>query len=179
MLSGAPSARNIELKARCPDLAAAEHTARDLGATYHASERQQDTYFRSADGRLKLRQRWVENRPLPSELIWYRRSDEPRPRPSDYSLVPVANGAEMRVVLAGALGIVTEVVKQRTVYLHDNVRIHLDDVANLGTFLEFEAIVDGTCDEAAALAKLERLRVAFAVAPEHVLSSSYADLLRR
>jgi len=178
MLSGAPLARNIELKARCPDLAAAEHTARDIGATHHISERQQDTYFRSADGRLKLRQRWVGNRQLPSELIWYRRSDEPRPRPSDYSLVPVANGTEMRAVLAGALGIVTEVVKQRTVYLHDNVRIHLDDVTNLGTFLEFEAIV-AACDEVAALAKLERLRVVFAVAPEHVLSRSYADLLCR
>ena len=172
-------ARNIELKARCPDLVAAGRIARGLGATHHGSERQQDTYFGGGDGRLKLRQRWAENRHLPSELIWYRRSDEPRPRPSDYSLVIVANGTEMRAVLAGALGIVTEVVKQRTVYLHDNVRIHLDDVMNLGTFLEFEAIVDATCDDAAALAKLERLRVAFAIAPEHVLSTSYADLLRR
>ena len=51
--------------------------------------------------------------------------------------------------LAAALGIRTVVRKQRTVYLHKNVRIHLDAVDGLGTFLEFEAVMpDGAPDQA-------------------------------
>ncbi len=171
--------RNIELKARCADLAAAARVAADLGAARQGVERQHDTYFPAADGRLKLRQRWIEGRSLPSELIWYRRTDENRPRPSDYTLVKIENGPELRAALAGALGIVAEVVKERTVYLHDNVRIHLDEVRDLGTFVEFEAIVDGGCDDAAGRAKLDRLRTVFAIAADQVVRASYGDLVPR
>jgi adenylate cyclase class 2 len=170
--------RNIELKARCADLAAAGRVAEDLGAARHGRERQHDTYFPAADGRLKLRQRWIDGRPLPSELIWYRRADEARPRPSDYMLVAIENGPALRAALAGALGVATEVVKERTVYLHDNVRVHLDEVSDLGTFVEFEAIVDAGCDDAAALAKLDRLCAAFAIGADAIVRGSYGDLVR-
>lgn len=170
--------RNIELKAHCADLGTAHGIAQALGATLHSVERQHDTYFRVERGRLKLRQRWLYGREQPSELIWYERPDATYARASDYTLVQLDNGAALGSVLRNALGVVVEVAKQRTVYLYDNVRIHLDEVTGLGTFLEFEAIVDAACDDANAHAKLERLRVAFAIQPEHVVSVSYADLLR-
>jgi adenylate cyclase, class 2 len=170
--------RNIELKARCANLAAAESIAKSLGAHLHTIERQHDTYFTAADGRLKLRQRRTAQRELMSELIWYRRTDERRARASDYSLVTTDSGAALRALLGGALGIAVEVVKQRAVYLHDGVRIHLDQVEGLGHFIEFEAVVHGGCDDQAAHAKLDRLRVAFGVEPEDILRGSYADLRR-
>lgn len=171
--------RNIELKARHTDLASATNVARRLGATLHSSERQHDTYFRVVHGRLKLRQRWVDGRQLPSELIWYLRPDAPQARASDYSLVPTDRGEALCAQLTGALGVAIEVSKQRTVYLHDHVRIHLDQVDKLSTFIEFEAIVDAECDDAKAHEKLERLCIAFAIMPEHIVSVSYADLLRQ
>lgn len=41
-------------------------------------------------------------------------------------------------MLAASIGVKGEVVKTRHVFIHNQTRIHLDDVENLGTFLEFE-----------------------------------------
>jgi len=85
--------RNIELKAACKDLEAARQSAAKVGAELHCAERQQDTYFNVASGRLKLRRRWTEadrpsnGRTHSSELISYRRSDMRAPRASDYDLL--------------------------------------------------------------------------------------------
>jgi len=182
--------RNVELKTRYPDLQQAHRVARELGAELQGVERQRDTYVRSRTGRLKLRQVWPGDSDAPqaspptdtahpaerAELIWYRRRDDRRPRTSDYQVIPVENGQEVRAVLCEALGVIVEVVKHRTIYLHDNVRIHIDDVAGLGTFLEFEAIVDDTCDDHAARAKIDRLRAAFGIADDQVVGVSYSDL---
>jgi predicted adenylyl cyclase CyaB len=175
--------RNIELKARFPDLAAGHAAARRLGAHVHAVERQRDTYFRVANGRLKLRERWSPVasstlQPSSSQLIWYERPDESQARASDYSLLVVQQGEDLRAILANSLGVLTEVVKHRTVFLYDNVRIHLDDVTGLGTFLEFEAIVDDGCDEFAARKKVERLFADFGLTSDAVVAGSYSDLLR-
>lgn len=182
--------RNIELKARCPDLTAAHRVAKKIPAVLHGEERQRDTYFRIEGGRLKLRERWLgrtaaspPNGPgssgdrLPSQLIWYRRTDEARPRPSDYALVIVHDSDGLRELLSGALGVVTEVNKHRTIYLYDNVRIHLDDVAGLGTYVEFEAIVDENSDDAAARRKIDFLLHAFGIEPGAVASRSYGELI--
>lgn len=182
-------ARNIELKARCPDPASAHRVAGDLDAPLHAVERQRDTYFAAATGRLKLRQIWSgapesstaepDRRADRCELIGYSRPDASEPRPSDYELVTVDDGDRLGALLSDAIGVTVEVVKHRTVYLHDNVRIHVDEVAGLGSFVEFEAIVDETCDATAARAKVDRLRDAFGIRDEETIAVSYSDLLLR
>jgi adenylate cyclase class IV len=177
--------RNVELKARYDDLDAGHLTAQRISATLHAVERQRDTYFRAASGRLKLRERWpldptgAPTSATPSQLIWYHRADEALARASDYTLVAVSDGERLREVLAGSVGVLTTVEKRRTVYLHDNVRIHLDSVAGLGSFLEFEAIVDSSCDDTRAHEKVARLITAFEVRPAAIVAESYSDLLRR
>lgn len=181
--------RNIELKARCLDLEEAHRVALRIGATLYAVERQRDTYFHAGHGRLKLRERWrvrddtveqdasgAPGQALTSQLIWYQRADDARPRASNYLLVEVENGEQLCKLLTQAIGVLLQVLKQRAVYLHENVRIHLDQVDGLGNFVEFEAIVDATCDEAAARAKLTRLRGAFDITDDQLVSQSYSDL---
>jgi adenylate cyclase class 2 len=168
--------RNIELKASYPDLDAARRIAEEVGATLHTWERQRDTYFRCESGRLKIRQRWTEHGEC-SEMIGYHRGDAERPRASDYSVVPVPDGEAMRGLLAVALGVAVQVDKRRTVYLYENVRIHLDDVDNLGTFIEFEAVLDGSCSEEQAHEKLKQLIEAFRISGDRIVPVSYCDLL--
>ena len=176
--------RNIEIKARFTNLDAGHDAARRLGARLHAIERQRDTYFRVPTGRLKLREIWpfdasgAIQQPRNSQLIWYQRPDDAQARASEYSLIVVQNGSKLRDVLASSLGVIAEIEKHRTVYLHDNVRIHLDEVNRLGTFLEFEAIVDVGCDEVAAGKKIEKLFAEFRLKPDAVIAGSYSDLLR-
>lgn len=175
--------RNIEIKAVSDDLRKAHAVARKIGATLHSVEEQSDIYFRASRGRLKLRQRCISGpaqsgRRTEWELISYDRPDSASPKASDYSLIRVIDGPELRQLLADGLGILVEVHKRRTVYLYDNVRIHLDDVENLGSFIEFEAIVDGPCSDTSAHDKLDGLLEAFQIQPQQLVDVSYSDLLR-
>jgi adenylate cyclase class 2 len=69
------------------------------------------------------------------------------------------------------------VEKQREIYLHHNVRIHLDRVAGLGDFLEFEAVMGPDDTPSGAQAMLDRLTRHFQIAESDLVSASYSDLL--
>ena len=165
--------RNIELKARCRDLAAAARSAESLGATRQGLLVQTDTYFHVPNGRLKLR----EHEGGRAELIAYFRPDQVEYRASDYHVVPVANPAELKAALAEALGIRGVVRKRRLLYLFHNVRIHLDDVESLGTFIEFEAVVSEEADEPKGLERLRVLTHALRISDADRIAQSYSDLL--
>ena len=164
--------RNIELKARCRDLANAAEEARQLGAIDHGELRQLDTYFIIPNGRLKLR----ETVGKPAELIWYARPDSPDVRASDYHVLPIPKPAETRDALSRALGIRGEVRKRRRLWLWHNIRIHLDEVEGLGCFVEFEAVMEGQGSEPASLKRLATLRDALRITDDDLVAVSYSDL---
>lgn len=165
--------RNLELKARCADLAAAEAAARALGARHQADEQQLDTFFVVPHGRLKLR----EITGAPAVLIWYDRPDAAEARQSRYLLVPAPEPALLKQALATALGVRGEVRKHRRILLWHNVRVHLDQVVGLGTFVEFEAVLGQDADETASAARLTALAEALRLRPDAAVASAYADLL--
>jgi adenylate cyclase class IV len=73
--------RNIEIKARLSDLAAARQTAAAVATKRLGAQHQVDTYFHCREGRLKLRE--VDG--LSAQLVWYARPcrasrDSPSPR---------------------------------------------------------------------------------------------------
>ena len=98
-----------------------------------------DTYFRTRAGRLKLRESSLSG----GELIPYLRPDAGGARRSDYRVIPVDDPPGVKALLTELLGVHRVVVKQREIFLAGNVRIHLDRVEGLGTFLELEAVFDG------------------------------------
>ena len=167
--------RNLELKARCADLTAAEATARGLGAKAGGTLHQLDTYFATPGGRLKLRQ---INRGG-GELIYYERAEDDAVRWSNYYTAPIADCAALRDVLGRAYHVRLEVEKTRVLYLYRDARIHLDRVERLGTFLEFEAPVatEGSADRERAQEIMEELMTAFGIRPADSVQASYADLL--
>jgi predicted adenylyl cyclase CyaB len=166
--------RNIELKAVCRDVAAAREATVRIGATAHGVLDQTDTYFRARTGRLKLR----ETAGHPAELIAYQRPDTTDTRASDYHLVPVSDPAALRRALAAALGVRGVVRKRRELWIWENVRIHLDTVDALGTFVEFEAVLGDGDDDAAGHTKLATLRAALKIGDEDLIAQSYSDLLK-
>jgi predicted adenylyl cyclase CyaB len=166
-------ASNIELKARLHNLAAARQIAERIATKYLGFEQQTDTYFHCPHGRLKLR----EINGIKAQLVAYRRANRQDAKQSDYHLIEVADTGRLKAVLADVLGIRVVVDKRREIFLHDNVRIHLDEVSNLGTFLEFEAVLGGGIDAEAGQAQVAQLQTAFGISPVDLLSGSYADLL--
>ncbi len=69
------------------------------------------------------------------------------------------------------------VEKRRRLLLWEGVRIHLDEVDGLGSFLELEAVAAAESDLAAEHDKVERLRSELEVAGDALVAQSYADLL--
>jgi predicted adenylyl cyclase CyaB len=165
--------RNIELKARCADLQRAAQAASKIGATRAGELRQLDTYFRFAHGRLKLRETDGHDA---AELIAYQRANDAAFRASDYYVIPISHPADMKAALAKKLGVRGEVRKRRELFLWHNVRIHLDEVAGLGTFIEFEAVISRPDDEAISHERLARLVEALTIRHEDRIAVSYADL---
>jgi len=167
--------RNIELKARLNDLAAARQVAQAIATAELGTQIQTDTYFNCPQGRLKLRQ--IEH--APAQLVWYLRPDEEGAKSSDYRLVPVTNPETLKAALDSAYGIWCVVRKRREIFLWDNVRIHLDDVDRLGVFLEFEAVLNNQLQDEAGHAQLAELSRRFSLQATDLLAGSYSDLLSK
>jgi len=165
--------RNIEIKARDRDPARTLELALGLGAADEGDLQQRDTYFEGARGRLKLR----EQEPGEDELIEYRRADEAGARASSYRRVRVAAAAELREALDAALGTLVVVTKRRRLLLRDNVRIHLDDVEGLGSFIELEAVAGPESDLAAEQTQVAELRERLEIGDDALVGESYSDLL--
>jgi len=98
-------------------------------------DHQVDTYFNVPAGRLKLREGNIEN-----NLIFYERPDTLEPKESRVLLEPVRKNSSLGKIFKKILGIMIHVEKKREIYFIDHVKIHLDEVKNLGSFLEIEVI---------------------------------------
>ena len=167
----AAARRNVELKALDPDPARSLATCMELGAEDRGVLRQRDTYFRARSGRLKLR----EEEPGGATLIQYDRPDEASARESRYRLTRVDDPGELRASLYAALGTLVVVEKERHLLLWEGVRIHLDTVAGLGSFVELEGVAPPDSDLSAEREKVARLQQALGIA--EVLTDSYSDRL--
>ncbi len=164
--------RNIELKARVKSLDEARQTAERVATQRLGIQRQVDTYFHCATGRLKLRE--IDGQS--AQLIWYARPDRAEARGSEYYLFEVHDPSLLKRMLESGLGIRQIVAKQREIFLFHNVRIHLDDVERLGSYLEFEAVLGPGHGEEQGVRRVAFLRDAFQLADDDLLSGSYADL---
>ena len=165
--------RNVELKARDDDPESSLEACRKLGAVDCGVLWQQDTYFNTGQGRLKLR----EQRPGRCQLIHYRRPDEPQERESRYRIIEVGDPETMRTFLGEALGVTATVIKRRRLFLWRSVRIHLDQVEELGSFIELEAVAAPESDLSAEQELITELRRRLAITDAKLVSTGYADQL--
>jgi homotetrameric cytidine deaminase len=168
---------NVELKVRDSDPSETAARCAALGADDKGVLHQRDTYFAARRGRLKLREEGERD----GELVAYRRPDAREPSESRYVLAPVSVSAELTEALDSALGSPVVVVsKRRHLFIWEGVRIHLDEVEGLGSFIEFEAALQpkaGKRGLAAAREKVARLRKELAIEDDALVSGGYADLL--
>ena len=172
-----PPRRNVELKARDADPAATLERALALGASDEGVLTQRDTYFARARGRLKLREESgpAQGGEAGARLIAYVRADDDQARTSAYRLAEVGDAAALCEALDAALGTLVVVDKRRHLLLYESVRIHLDDVRGLGSFVELEGVAPADSDLSREHELVARLRDELALgAPVAV---SYSDLL--
>lgn len=164
---------NIEIKARCPHPAKIKKILEDQQALFKGIDHQIDTYFQVPKGRLKLREGTIEN-----YLIHYHRSNQKGPKQSVVTLFKTTPDSTLKTILTAALGIKTVVDKHRAIYFIDTVKFHIDTVKNLGHFIEIEAIdTDGTIPVTRLQEQCETYMQLFEIAPTHLISHSYSDMM--
>lgn len=165
---------NLELKAKYPNIRRAESIAQSLSETEPESLQQTDTYYRVPRGRLKLRE--IKSRDdSHAELIWYDRDEKGEDRISHYERVPIDGEKGFINILARSLEPDVKVEKQRTVYIWNDCRIHIDLVENLGPYVEFEVMENNRND---ARQRLDFLIEQFGITDLDTINCSYADLAR-
>ena len=175
-MDNAMEIHNIEIKARCGDLDHAHSVCREIGARFDTIEEQDDTFYTIPRGRLKLRR----SSTLGAQLIFYIRPDQAAARSSEGVRIPVSGPEDLHRILEISLGTWARVKKTRHVYWLDNIKIHLDQVEGLGTFIEFEAVLSGIPeadrDMGRETQRIFELMPRFGLRKEDLLAHAYADM---
>jgi len=130
-------------------------------------------YFAVTQGGLKLR----EEQPGRPHLIQFERASEPQQRESRYRIIEVGDGEALCAALAAAIGICGVVAKRRRLLLWENVRIHLDEVQQLGRFIELEAVAPPDSDLTHEHRLVAELREALGITDERLVTLGYAEQL--
>ena len=164
---------NIEIKAHARNFKEIRQRAEGLSDIPVEVIPQEDTFFHTPQGRLKLRI-LSEDR---GQLIYYTRPDQDGPKRSDYHIYHTSDPANLKRVLERAYGIRGVVRKTRYLYLVGQTRIHLDDVDGLGQFMELEVVMQEGQPDAEGQAIAEDLMLSLGIEPHDLLEGAYMDLL--
>ena len=166
---------NIEIKARARDFEKIRRRVQELSDTPVEVIPQEDTFFNTSQGRLKLRVLPGNN----GQLIYYTRPDQEGPKRSDYHISLTSDPENLKRVLELAYGIRGLVRKTRYLYLVGQTRVHLDKVENLGQFLELEVVMRDGQSDAEGQAVAEGLMTALGVKKSDLLEGAYMDLMEK
>ena len=164
---------NIEIKARVQDFDEIRRRAEDLSDNPVEVIPQEDTFFNTPQGRLKLRRLTKDS----GQLIYYTRPDQEGPKRSDYHISHTSDPANLKRVLELACGIRGIVRKTRYLYLVGQTRVHLDDVEGLGQFMELEVVMEEGQSDAEGQTIAEDLMARLGVKKTDLLEGAYMDLL--
>jgi adenylate cyclase len=166
--------RNVEIKARVPDHESIADRAREVASRAPVTLEQEDQFFQSPRGRLKLRRLSATE----AELIFYDRPDSTEPVESRYIVCRSNDPDGLRDVLSEALGVMGVVHKVRTVYETGPARVHLDDVEGLGKFVEIELELRPGQDAASGARAVEELMSYLGISRRDLLRRAYIDFVR-
>lgn len=130
--------KNIELKVKLENFDKVLRSLRNR-ANFAEDLFQKDTYFNSEHGRLKLRN--INNETY--QLIYYERPNKSESKISSYEIIEFNQDTaeKWERILALTAGVKVEVVKNRQLWIYRNTRIHLDNVHDLGKFIELETVI--------------------------------------
>ena len=164
---------NFEFKARSKNNDKLEEIVRSMPNIFLGTDHQIDTYFNVPNGRLKLREGTIEN-----ALIFYNRENTTGMKQSDVLLYQHKPDPVLKLLLTKSLGIKVVVDKIRKIYFIENIKFHFDEITDLGTFVEVEAIdKDGSLGLEKIKNQCEHFCKLFNIKNDQFIAESYSDLL--
>jgi len=162
--------KNYEIKCKIDNDRELVSFLRSQRKYYHRKENQVDIYYRVKKGRLKLR---IINFSYGS-LIGYDRDEKNDMRISRYDVASTSEFGELRSILDQHFKAIAAVEKSRDIFVRKNVRIHVDRVKKLGTFLEIEIIYENFQK---ARKQMNELIKELKLNRKNFIKKSYSDLI--
>ena len=164
---------NIEIKARVDDV---EPLRKRIEALTHSEPeiiRQRDVFYKTQNGRLKLRYFDDDS----AELIYYERTNASGASRSDYQRVQIPQPVETHEILTKIMKVRGIVEKIRMLYYIDQTRVHLDQVEHLGNFLELEVVLRAEQSEQEGEQIAEAVCEKLGIREKNFIDVAYIDLL--
>ncbi|CAD5211238.1 unnamed protein product [Bursaphelenchus okinawaensis] len=163
----------LSIKAYVRDLEAMESKIFAYTETLGHIAQQLDVYFNVPYGQLKLRKTHPskEHAELISSKSVSHSSNLVETRSTH-----IQEASALRKTLELCITELGSIKKKRRVYVKDNVRINLDDVEDVGVFVDIEIKKDGSHD---VDKKAEEVRKALGITEDIVVSSTYLELYRK
>ncbi len=168
-------AKNIEIKAYLHQFEHCLQVAKTLANTSGEIIEQEDIFFHSNTGRLKLRI-FDQNH---GQLIFYQRDNLSGPKSSHYEISTTSEPQQLKTVLANAYPIRGIVKKIRTLYLIGRTRLHLDQVDGLGNFIELEVVMQEAESPETGIAEAHDLMQKLGIDQADLIDCAYIDLLEQ
>lgn len=168
-------ARNVEIKARARDFQRQFALAKDLADGPATLLPQRDIFYHVPQGRMKLRFEGSDK----GYLVSYSRPDKSGPKLSNYQLFPTQEPTVLDQCLRATLEVRGEVVKERTLFMVGQTRIHMDVVQGLGEYMELEVVLreSQSAEEGQAIA--EDLMNRLDIHSEDLITDAYMDMLEQ
>jgi len=167
-------AKNIEIKASLNNVVFCLDKAKSLSGGDPEVIKQKDIFFNCDRGRLKLRIFSQKQ----GELIFYKRKNETGPKTSEYYISETNEPDRLLQVLEKAYGIYGVVKKTRKLFIIGRTRIHIDQVENLGNFLEFEVVLKENENPGIGKTEAHRLMDQFGLKDNNLIECAYIDLIK-
>ena len=163
--------QNVDYKCELRDPDIARALLRRLGGVLVGSGRHEDIYYRVPDGRVKRRAASGE----PVEWIVYHRTDRILPRISRFTIYT----PEQMIERYGERPLPewVRISKDREIWLHHGVRVHIDHVHELGWFLEIDALVSSSRNVVRCHELIHNIRAQLQPTLGGAIATSYADLV--
>lgn len=166
-------ARNIETKAGIASVSSLVPIVTKLVPELPVALVQDDTFFRCDNGRLKLRA-FSETS---DEPIYYRRADCAGPKESFYVRSPTHVAQSLRESLTRAHAVIGQIRETRKIYLAGRTSIHLDEVENLGDFLDLEVVLADGDFAQSGIREAQELMTLLGIRSDQLVEETYLGIM--
>jgi predicted adenylyl cyclase CyaB len=166
---------NVEVKAKIDNTFEYVRAASRLCAQLPEVILQEDHYVSCEEGRFKLR---VLSESY-AEAIRYLRPNALGTKVSHYEITPCHSPEDFLTAIKQAQALLGTVRKTRLVFHSGRTRIHLDDVDDLGRFLELEVVLNDGEDPEQGRKEASELLHYFGLSEDATIACSYFDLMQR
>uniref|UniRef100_A0A914C3B3 CYTH domain-containing protein n=1 Tax=Acrobeloides nanus TaxID=290746 RepID=A0A914C3B3_9BILA len=137
---------------------------------------EEDVYFDVPQGQLKLR--YTRPNRQHAELIAYEQTNEFGPNICEYRTSRINDPEIFHKTLSMTLPELGVIRRKRRTYAKDHVVINLDEMENLGLFIDIIIAADGSNDTK-QIELVNKLKKDFGIDDCNLVSLSYLDLLRK